>query len=413
MKTYVIVIICVLSLFAGCHKEETESEVKPVVEVKVAKAEIADLRLSVQAPASIFPLEQASIAARITARILRLNVKKGDYVKAGQTLASLENSDLIAQRESARAAVIDAVASLQKVRSGTLPTDIEHARGQVTITRAGLNMAQKNYDRRKDLFEKGAIPQRDLLLSETELAQARASYDEAQKSLELLETQSSERDIEIANSRIEQAKARLSEIEAQLGFSEIHSPFAGVVTEQTMYPGDLAKPDSPIFTVMNLSTAVARAQVPETRGGGVRKGQACGFIPADARSRKFAGRVSVVNQAVDPARRAIEIWCEIPNAQRDLKSGVFGALEITTGQAARSVVVPLSAVQFAEGEKKGTVVILDDKRIAHPKEVETGEVVDGRVRIAQGLSGGETVVVEGGYGLTDGVEVRLGKGEKE
>jgi multidrug efflux pump subunit AcrA (membrane-fusion protein) len=412
MKIHII-IICVVSLLAGCGREKAESAPKPVVEVKVAKAEIADLRLSVQAPATIFPREQASIAARVTAHILRLNAKKGDYVKAGQTLALLENRDLVAQRESARAAVTDAEASLQKVKSGTLPAEIERARGQVTIARAALNQAQKNYDRRKDLFDKGAIPQRDLLVSETDLAQAKASFETAQRSLELLEKQSGERDIQIAQSRVEQAKAKLAEINAQLEFTEIRSPFAGVITDQMMYPGDLAKPDAPIFTVMDLSTAVARAQVPEAEGGKVRQGQSCSFTPADARDASFTGRVSVINQAVDPQRRTVEMWCEIPNGRHKLRGGVFGSLSVATGSVSQSVVVPVSAVQFAEGEKKGTVVIVDDKRIAHPKEVEVGEVIEGKAQIIQGLSGGETVIVEGGYGLTDGVEVRQAKGEKE
>ena len=411
MKNHIIV-ICFLSALAGCGKESAESAPKPVVEVKVAKAEIADLRLSVQAPATIFPREQASVASRITARILKLNAKKGDYVKAGQSLALLENRDLIAQRDSARAAVTDAEANLQKVKSGTLPAEIERSRGQVTITRAALNQAQKNYDRRKDLFDKGAIPQRDLLLSETELAQAKASYETAQRSLELLEKQSGERDIQIAQSQIDQAKARLAEINAQLEFAEIRSPFAGVITEQMMYPGDMAKPDAPIFTVMDLSTAVARAQVPEAEGGNVRQGQSCSFTPADARDASFTGKVSVINQAVDPQRRTVEMWCEIPNGGHKLRGGVFGSMSVTTGSVAQSVVVPVAAVQFAEDGKKGTVMVVDDKNIAHAKEVGTGETVGGKVRIVEGLNGGETVIVEGGYGLPDKTEVR-NKEEKE
>jgi multidrug resistance efflux pump len=81
----------------------------------------------------------------------------------------------------------------------------------------------------RTLFEKGAIPQRELLVSETELAQAKASSEIAQRSLEPLEKHSSERDLQIAQSRIEQAKARLAETEAQLEFNEIRSPFAGVI----------------------------------------------------------------------------------------------------------------------------------------------------------------------------------------
>jgi RND family efflux transporter MFP subunit len=199
-------------------------------------------------------------------------------------------------------------------------------------------------------------------------------------------------------------------------FTEIRSPFAGVITEQMMFPGDMAKPDAPIFTVMNLSVVVGRAQTPETESRAVRQGQACGFSPVDQAGEAFPGRVTTINQAVDPARRTIEIWCEIANpqigGQRRLKGGDFGSLAITVGAARRSVVVPVAAVQFAEDGKKGTVMVVDAKNIAHETEVKTGETVDGRVRIIEGLNGGETVVIEGGYGLPDKTEVR-NKGEKD
>lgn len=412
MKTRMI-FFCMCLLFLSCKAKQEEAEPKPIVEVKTAKAEIADLRLSAQAPATIFPREQANITARITARILRLTAKKGDSVAAGQILAQLEDRDLIAQREEAKAAIANAEANLQKIRAGTLPTEVERARGQVAMARATLNQAQKNYDRRKELFEKGGIPQREVLVSETELAQAKTAHEVAEKSLNLLQTQSGGQDIQIAQSSLDQAKARLAQAVAMFEFATVRSPFTGVITEQMMFPGDLAKPELPVFTVMDLSVAIARAQMPEAQGGGLRKGQTCGFTPADAHDVTFTGRISVINQAVDPQRRTFEIWCEIPNAQRRLKGGVFGSLNITTGAASQSVVVPVSAVQFAEDERKGTVMVVDDKHIAHTKEVETSEVIDGRVRILSGLSGGETVIIEGGYSLPDGTEVRIGKEKQQ
>src|SRR5215468_6663037 len=404
-------------LIVGCKaRSEEEKAPKPVVEVKTAKAEVTDLELTVRAPATIFPREQANIASRVTARIVKLNARKGAAVAAGQLLAVLENNDLIAQRDEAKAAITDAEANLQKTAAGTVPADIERARGQVATTKAALDQSQKIYDRRKDLYEKGAIPQRDLLLSETELAQAKTAHDVAQKSLDLLEKQSGDKDIRIAQSRLDQAKARLAGIIAQLEFTEIRSPFTGVITEQMMFPGDMAKPDAPIFTVMDLSIAVARAQTPEAESRAVRQGQACGFSSVDKAAGAFQGRVTIINQAVDPARRTVEIWCEIANppigGQRRLKGGDFGSLAITVGAARRSVVVPVAAVQFAEGGKKGTVMVVDDKNIAHAKEVETGETVGGKVRIVEGLNGGETVIIEGGYGLPDKTEVR-NKEEKE
>jgi len=83
--------------------------------------------------------------------------------------------------------VADAAATLEKMRSGTVPADIERARGQVTTTQAGLSQAEKFYERRKQLFDQGAIPNRDLLVSQTDLATARANFEVAQRGLSLLE----------------------------------------------------------------------------------------------------------------------------------------------------------------------------------------------------------------------------------
>src|SRR5262249_45477172 len=154
-----------------------------------------------------------------------------------------------------------------------------------------LNQAQKFYDRRKQLFERGAIPNRDLVVSETELAQARANYEVARRALELLETQSAERDIRIARSRVEQARARLSVIDAQLAFTEVRSSFGGTVTEQFAFPGDMAKPDAPIFTIADLSVAVARAQVPETDARRVRPGATCSLNPSDDPTTTLSGKI--------------------------------------------------------------------------------------------------------------------------
>jgi len=395
----------------GCgHKEE--EQVKPVVAVKVAKAEVADLRLSVTAPASVFPREQASVAARITAPIRELRVKKGGTVAAGQVLAVLENRDALAQRQEAQAALEDAIASLQKTSAGTLPTDIERARGQLATAEAALNQAQKTYDRRSELFKQGAIPNRELLQSQTELAQAKANYEVAQKSLDLLRSQSGEKDIAIARAKVDQAKAKLEQAQAQLQYTELRAPFAGTVTDQMQYPGDMAKPDTPVFTIMDLAVLNARAQVPETEAGRIRTGQSCSFEPADASTAHAAGRVTVVNKAVDPARRTVEVWCEIPNLARPLRANIFGQVTIVTGTLPGSVVVPPSAVQFEEGTRKGVVMVMDPKHIAHKREVEAGETVGNQVQIKQGLNAGEIVVTQGVYGLPDGTEVKVSENTK-
>jgi len=395
---------------AGCSGPE-ETEPAPVVQVKVARAGLADVPLEVEAPATIFPRAQAKVASKITAPIWKLAVQKGDSVRKGELLAELENRDLEAQKRKAAAAVTAARAALEKISAGTLPTDVERARGQVATAEAALNQAEKIYDRRKQLFEQGAIPRRQLLVSETQLAQAKTAYQVARKALEFLESHSREKDIQMARSRLEQAKAELSFVQAQLEFTRIRSPFRGVVTEQFLYPGDMATPNSPIFTVMDLGLAVARAQVPEENATAVRVGQSCTFIPQDAPGTSYGGRVTVVNRAVDPARRTVESWCEIPNGRGALRAGVFGTARIRTGVAHDSVVVPLEAVQFEEGTRRGVVLVAGDDHRAVEKKVEAGVTFDGKVQILDGVKAGERVVIEGGYGLPSGTQVRWTEGE--
>ncbi len=406
----VVFVVCA-AVLAGCsHKDEGEEKPKPLVSVKTAPAEVTDIPLFVNAPASLFPREQANISARLNAPIRSLAVRKGDSVAANQVLATLESRDVAASREEAQAALQDAEANLQKVESGTLPTDIEKARGDVENAQASLNQAQKVYDRRSELYKEGAIPGRDLLQSETDLAKAKAASEVARRTLDLLQRQSGQKDIAMARSRVEQARARLAGANAQLQYTELRSPFAGTITDQMQYPGDMAAPGTPTFTVMDLTVMNARAQVPETDAGRIHSGQSCQFKPADATVPPAMGKVTVTNRAVDPQRRTVEMWCEIANGDHHLRANIFGQVAFSVGTA-RGVTVPKSAVLFNEGTQSGTVMVVDGKHIAHQREVEASTVLDDKVQIVKGINPGELVITEGGYGLPDGTEVRTGAGK--
>ena len=400
----------------GCSKKE-DAEPKPEVEVKLAPATIEDLEQSITGPATVFPVAQAGVAARNFAPIRRLLVKKGDNVAAGQALAVLESQDVAAAEHEAVANVNEAEQTLRKTTAGTLPSDLERARGQLVAAEAAYKQAEAIHTRRKSLFEDGAIPQRDLLLSETDLATTKANYDVAKTAYELLKNQSNGRDIEIAKSRVEQAKARLALTDAQLSYTRITAPFAGTITEQFMYPGDMARPDAPVFTLSDLTKAVARAQIPESDSAPIRQGQSCAFLPgsslADGASNaavRYEGRVTVVNRSADPARRTVEIWCEIEHPPATLHPGVFGDVAIVTGRQ-HGVTAPREAVQFNEGTLTGWVMVAEGG-FAHKRDIEADASTGARVHILKGLKGGESLVTEGVYGLDDNVRVKLMGGPK-
>lgn len=399
-------------LLAACSAKPEEEHEKAVVSVRTATATESNEQRTLHAPATVFPREQASLASRITAPILSLGARKGDRVNRDQILVRLDNRDLLAQRKELAALVTDADATLEKMRTGTVPSDIERANGQVLISQAALGQAEKFYERRKQLFEQGALPNRDLLVSQTDLTTARANFEVAQRTLTLLEQRSSTRDIQIAESRLEQARGRLSVIDTQIAFSEVRSPFAGTITDQFVYAGDMAQPSTPMFTVADLDIAVARAQVPEPEAVGIRRGQRCALTPSDRTDAHFVGQISVINQAVDPVRRTVEVWCEIPNTKGELRAQVFGSLEIITGQLTKVVTVPTPAVQLEEGTRNGFVMVIGADKKAQKRPVETGAPLGGRLPILKGLNAGEVVIVEGAYGMAEGTTVTLSEAAK-
>ncbi len=395
-------------LLAGCHSGDVEK--KTVVDVEVQKAMSSDVLLTITAPATIFGRAEARISARITAPVQKLIAHKGDEVKKGQLLAVLDSSDLRAQAADAEATLSSAQASLERTKGGTIPADLIRAHSDLEAKAAALQLAQKVYDKRKGLYEQGAIAERELQTSDADRVQAQANYDIAKKNLDVLEHQTSRSDLRIAEGTVAGSAARKQFAQANLSFTELRSPMNGTVTEQTVYPGDMAKPDVPMFSIVDLSVAIARAQVDADSSGRVRVGQACSFAVKErtgTSSGQLTGRITVVNQAVDPARNTVEVWCQIPNKNRQLKSGLFGSVTIAVGAVHAAVLVPSAAVEFEEGSDKGKVYVVDRDQVAHIRQVEAESGPDGSVRIVSGLVAGEVVIVNGEYGLPDSTQIRV------
>ncbi len=391
-------------IMAGCSGENAP-EGPVIARVETAEAERRDVHVQVEAPARIIPRQQASVAARITAPIESLGAHMGDVVREGQVLARLVRNDLEAQRAEAAAQVQAAEANLAKVITGSLPADIERAQGAVETAAAALERAEKIYKRRVELFKEGAIPEREVLVSRTDFEQAKTAHRVAERSLELLQNRSREQDERIARQQLEQARARLAYLDAQLSFTEVRSPFGGVITRQFLYPGDVASPAAPVFTIVDLSEAIAVGQFPEEKAGEVRESQPCWFEAADAPGTRIEGKVSVVNAAVDVARRTVEVWCRISGSGSSLRAGQFGTVGVVTAKHADAVMAPLAAVQFIEGTNRGTVWTVDGAGLARSHQVTTGVVDSQLVEITSGLTGKERVVTAGALGLSDGMRV--------
>src|SRR5205823_2961115 len=220
-------------LLAGCSKEEKEKD--PVVTVQVTPATRATISQSVSAEAVVYPLEQATIAPKITAPITEFKVRRGDRVRKGQLLARLENKDLLAQAKASQGSFEQADATYKTSVDASIPQQIQKAQLDADAARAAFEAQQRVYNSRKELFDQGALPQRDLDSAAVALAQARGVNEVAQKQLEDLQRIGKEQAIRSAQGSRLSAEGQMQIGRAHVSYSRIRSPIDGVVTDRPLY----------------------------------------------------------------------------------------------------------------------------------------------------------------------------------
>ena len=263
--TAIAVILCIAT---GCSKDEKEKEKEPVVSVQTTPARRAPISQVISAEAVVYPLEQATVAPKISSTIKKFYVQRSARVKKGQLLAELENKDLSAAAESTKGDFEQADANYVTTVDASLPQQIQKAQLDAVAAKSNFEAQQKVYESRKELFQQGAIPRKDLDSAEVAFLQARSQNEQAQKQLADLQRVGKEQTLKSVQGSRASAEGRMRGAEALLSYSRITSPIDGVVTDRPLFEGDLATANQPLLTVMNTSRLIAKAHIAQTRTAG-------------------------------------------------------------------------------------------------------------------------------------------------
>jgi len=396
-----------LMTFALCGCAGGEKEKEPVVTVQATPAQRSSLSQVVAAEAVIFPLRQATIAPKITSTITDFKVQRGSRVKKGQLLAVLENRDLAAQAQASQGDFEQADATYAITVNSGLPQQVQKAELDAAAAKAGFDAAQKVYESRKDLYQQGAIPRRDLDSGEVALAQARSQNEQAQKQLADLQRMGKEQLMKAAQGTKESAEGHYRAATAQLSYSEIRSPIDGVVTDRPLYVGDLATANQPILTVMDTSILVAKMHVPQSEALLLKMGDNA-QIKVSGVDDLVKARVSLVSPALDPGSTTVEVWVEARKPSPLLKPGMTARVEMTAKTVNDAVVVPTAAV-FKNADDAYYVLLAGADQKAHQKIVELGVKTPDLSQVASGVNAGDLVITSGGYAVPDGTAIQVEK----
>ena len=399
----------------GCKKKAAADDAgdadAAAVAVQAAHPTVGPISEEIAADAILAPLSQAAISPRISAPIRAEYVQRGAHVRKGQLLLTLESRDLEGSALDSKGGLTSAQAAFTTATQATIPEDVQKAQLDVDQAKANLEVANRTMEARKKLLGEGAIAGRDVDTAIAAGVQAKAAYDSAVKHLSSVQNTTERASAEAAQGQLTSAKGRFVNAEAQVSYADLRSPMSGVVTERPLFPGETAPAGTPVITVMDTSSLLAKLHVAQATAQQLKMGGAAEIqVPGEADPQE--GTVAFISPALDPGSTTVEVWLRLPNPDGHFKVGtpVHAVLRGRTLQNALQL--PPAAILPADDGSTSVLVVTPDGT-AHKKTVTVGIRTEKSVQITNGIAPGDEVVTEGGYGLEDGTKVKLGGAEDE
>lgn len=361
------------------------------------------------------PLQEVAIRAQAEGQLRQLNVDVGDRIQRGQTLAQIDDSLL-------NAATAEAAAELASRRTeiSQIQAQVSDAQTQVEQTRLQLQQAEFDAARYARLAQAGAISQQQAQQSRTQANTAAQVLRSAQAKVRV-----QQQGIAVANSRIVAQQAVVAQRQQRREYALVKSPLSGVVLTRSTEPGNLVQVGNELLRLGDFSQAKVTVQVSELDLANVRLGGGVKVRLDAFPTEQFAGKVTQISPAANPASRLVPVEMTIPNPTGKVGSGLLARVSFTQTAIDR-VVVPLAALQSENRASskqpganrqsptppltKGTLFVIKrdgEQAKVTARSVALGQQIDGKVQILSGLNPGERFVSRSSKPLKNGESVRL------
>lgn len=387
----------------GCSSDKGDQQ--PVVTVQVAPVQKTTIEHTITTQAILFPRQQAAIVPKISAPVQKFLVKRGSPVHEGELLAVLENRDLTAAAQDTKGSYDQAQAVYETTTRASLPEEIKKAEADSQQAQQALDAQEKVYESRQQLFDQGALPRKELDQSRVDITTARNQAAIAKQHLDALLAIGKQQELKSAAGQLESAKGKYMGAAAQLSYSEIRSPIDGVVTDRPLYPGEMAAAGTPLLTVMDVSSVIAKAHIPQSDAAALKVGDK-GTMTVPGVETPIEGKVTVVSPALDPNSTTVEVWLEAKNPKQALKPGTSVQLSLTAQTVKDALVVPANSILTAP-DGSSTVMVAGSDGLAHQTTVKLGIRNGDDVQILEGVKDGDKVVATGAYGLPDKTKIKI------
>ena len=276
-------------------------------------------------------------------------------------------------------AVVAAGTSLAKIDDRAISDVFLSARSGLAAAEAAADLAARELARAEKLAAAGAIADRDL--------------------------ENARRANLVATTAMFDARARLAQAQKQVDATNVLTPYAGIVSERFVNPGDVVAPGAPLFVVVDPATMKLEAAIPAEQLATVRVGAPVRFAVTGYPGRTFEGRIASINPAADPQTRQVRLSVRIPNAGNRLVAGLFAEGRVAAN-AREALTLPAAAV-----DQRGLspAVLRLRGGVTEKVEVTLGarDQASDRLEITKGLTAGDTVLVGAALGIAPGTPLQV------
>jgi len=365
--------LAIISLLSGCMVCSGLMAQAPGTAESVITVPSIPVGAAVSLGGTVVPYKDVTFSAQIPGRIKSIAGEEGDHFKSGAELIAINDDDLLAQRRSAWANLVNAEAAMRNANVQYSREIISPYGGEANDSMGGMGSMMKQFTNpMQGMMGSGSSPGYDRYAqryqSGTQLDQARSQIVSARSSIEAIDT------------KIRDAKSV--------------APFDGVITKKLVEVGDPVQPGQPLLKYADMSTLQIKVEVPARLMPGVKKGM---VFPArlDVGDVDIQAKVVQVFPIADPDRHTVTVKLDLPQGVPG-GAGMYAEVMINdvNAKVRELPVVPRAALVW-RGSLPG-VYVMNANNQRQLRLVRTGDDVgaDG-VAILSGLRAGERVVVRG------------------
>ncbi|MEG0832112.1 MAG: efflux RND transporter periplasmic adaptor subunit, partial [Acidaminococcaceae bacterium] len=323
------------------------------VAVPTAFAQRGTMKPVLEFAGNLEPLWQADLGAKIAGRIEQVLVEEGAYVEAGTVLALLDNNEIGATTNAARGSMYDAQASLEQ--------------------------AETTLARNQMLWSKGAV-------SAQELDNAKFMRD-------------------MAKGKLEAAQGTYENATSRMAGTQIITPQAGYVVKRYFQEGYYANVGVALFKVADISTLLAKINIPEGQISSVTVGSKAEITVPAMPGVKVLGRLTKIAAVADLPARTFVAEVAIPNAKGQLRGGLYANVQLETLEKTNVLTIPQTAIVMREDQR--TVLVVGEDNSIQRKVLVTGYIGDGLVEVLSGIDETDRIVVGGQNKIREGSKVKI------